>query len=58
MYTLLIITFQATNVKLMTEYGNPQLSMGEAGYYLTTITAAMNYIETLTPDMLGPQVEK
>ena len=42
----------------MTEYGNPQLSIGEAGYYLTTITAAMNYIEDLTADKLGVQMEK
>ena len=45
-------------MKLMSEYGNPQLSMGEAGYYLTTIAAAMDYIEKLTPDKLGEQPEK
>ena len=36
----------------MTEYGNPQLGIDEAGYYLTTLEAAVTYIETLTPENL------
>ena len=36
----------------MTEYGNPQLANGEAGYYLTTLEAAVEFITTLTPQLL------
>lgn len=42
----------------MSEYGNPQLSIAEAGYYLTTLYAAMHYIENLTPEKLQQQEEK
>ena len=42
----------------MSEYGNPQLSIAEAGYYLTTLNAAMNFIERLTPEQLKIQDEK
>ena len=36
----------------MIEYGNPQLANGEAGYYLTTLEAAVQFIATLTPQTL------
>jgi len=36
----------------MAEYGNPQLAQDEAGYYLTTLEAAVVFIETLSPDQL------
>lgn len=42
----------------MSEYGNPQLSIAEAGYYLTTLFAAISYIKTLTPEQLKQQEEK
>lgn len=42
----------------MMEYGNPQLSLSEAGYYLTTLHAAMSFIRSLTPDKLQKQEEK
>jgi len=43
---------QATNFHFMAEYGNPQLAKDEAGYYLTTLEAAVVFIETLSPDQL------
>ena len=46
------ILSQATNLSFMIEYGNPQLANGEAGYYLTTLEAAVQFIVTLTPDLL------
>ena len=42
----------------MMEYGNPQLSLDEAGYYLTTLSGAMNFIEDITPEKLLPQKSK
>ena len=36
----------------MEEYGNPRLSIDEAGYYLTTLEAAAAYIENLKPENL------
>ena len=45
-------SFQATNFHFMAEYGNPQLAKDEAGYYLTTLEAAVVFIETLSPDQL------
>jgi hypothetical protein len=47
----------ATNVGLMSEYGNPQFSLAEAGYYLTTLHAAMSFISRLTPEQLQEQEE-
>ena len=48
---------QATNLCFMDGYGNPRLFMDEAGYYLTTLEAAANYIERLKPEELRqPQV--
>ena len=46
------LPLQATNFHFMAEYGNPQLSKDEAGYYLTTLEAAVVFIETLSPDQL------
>ena len=43
------VPLQATNLSFMIDYGNPQLSSGEAGYYLTTLEAAVQFITTLTP---------
>ena len=40
----------------MIEYGNPQLANGEAGYYLTTLEAAVQFIATLTPQTLKAPV--
>ena len=37
----------------MAEYGNPQLAKDEAGYYLTTLEAAIAFIEDLSPDQLA-----
>ena len=34
----------------MEGYGNPRLSMDEAGYYLTTLEAAAAFIEHLKPE--------
>jgi hypothetical protein len=46
----------ATNLLFMIEYGNPQLSCGEAGYYLTTLEAAVHFITSLSPETLqAPQ---
>lgn len=45
---------QATNLSFMVEYGNPQLSNEEVGYYLTTLEAAVTFIEGLSPDQLKP----
>lgn len=42
----------------MSEYGNPQLSIAEAGYYLTTLYAAISYIKSLTTENLKKQEEK
>jgi hypothetical protein len=42
----------ATNLAFMIDYGNPQLACGEAGYYLTTLEAAVQFIATLTPEGL------
>ena len=42
----------------MVEYGNPQLSMDEAGYYLTTLSGAMSFIENMTPQQLVAQRSK
>ena len=36
----------------MEGYGNPRLSMDEAGYYLTTLEAAAVFIEKLEPEDL------
>ena len=36
----------------MEGYGNPHLSMDEAGYYLTTLEAAAAFIERLKPESL------
>ncbi|XP_019852747.1 PREDICTED: uncharacterized protein LOC109582471 isoform X1 [Amphimedon queenslandica] len=47
----------ATNVQFMSEYGNPQLSIAEAGYYLTTLSAAISYIKTLSAEKLQKQEE-
>lgn len=41
----------------MSEYGNPQLSIAEAGYYLTTLSAAISYIKTLSAEKLQKQEE-
>lgn len=48
------VPLQATNLRFMIDYGNPQLSSGEAGYYLTTLEAAVQFITTLTPLTLKP----
>ena len=42
----------------MVEYGNPQLSMDEAGYYLTTLNGAMSFIENTTPEQMQVQRNK
>ena len=34
------LIFQATVIEFMNLYGNPALSMDEAGYYLTTLSVA------------------
>ena len=39
----------------MEGYGNPRLSMDEAGYYLTTLEAAAAFIEHLKPEDLRGQ---
>ncbi len=36
----------------MLEYGNPSLNMDEAGYYLTVLNVAANFIEGLNNDQL------
>lgn len=36
----------ATSIEFMSLYGNPALGMDEAGYYLTTLSVAANFIET------------
>eukprot|EP00731_Ephydatia_muelleri_P021558 Em0014g149a len=41
-----------SNLQFMKEYGNPRLSNDEAGYYLTTMEAALLFIEALTPEKL------
>ncbi len=46
------ITSQATNLQFMAEYGNPMLAMDEAGYYLTSLEAAVAFIESLEPQQL------
>ena len=43
---------QATNFHFMAEYGNPQLAKDEAGYYVTTLEAAIAFIENLSPNQL------
>ena len=50
--TLSLSLHQATNLLFMIEYGNPQLACGEAGYYLTTLEAAVQFIATLSPELL------
>ena len=45
---------QATNLQFMEGYGNPRLSMDEAGYYLTTLEAAAAFIEGLKPEHMRP----
>ena len=51
-HTLSLSLHQATNLLFMIEYGNPQLACGEAGYYLTTLEAAVQFIATLSPELL------
>ena len=41
----------------MSHYGNPQLSIGEAGYYMTTLHAAMSFIMELDFSKLQEQSE-
>ena len=41
---------QATNIEFMSLYGNPALSMDEAGYYLTTLSVAANFIQDRLAD--------
>ena len=43
---------QGTNLQFMAEYGNPMLAMDEAGYYLTSLEAAVTFIESLEPEQL------
>ena len=52
---------QATNIEFMSLYGDPALGMNEAGYYLTTLSVAANFIEKklqqkelATPEQLVP----
>ena len=51
-YTLTVSHIQATNLRFMEGYGNPRLSMDEAGYYLTTLEAAAAFIEHLKSEDL------
>lgn len=44
------LTSQATNIEFMNLYGNPALGMDEAGYYLTTLSVAANFIESRLAD--------
>ena len=48
----LTFNLQATNLHYMAEYGNPMLAMDEAGYYLTSLEAAVAFIERLQPSQL------
>lgn len=41
-----------SNLQFMKEYGNPRLGNDEAGYYLTTMEAALLFIESLTPEKI------
>ena len=52
MFVLLCLCLQATNLQLMTQYGNQRLAKDEVGYYLTTLEAAVAYVENLSPENL------
>jgi len=41
----------------MSEYSNPLLCHNEAGYYLTTLQVAIQFINNLEPEMLQRRVK-
>ena len=46
-----------TTLTFMSEYSNPLLCHNEAGYYLTTLQVAIQFISNLEPEMLQKRVK-